>query len=162
MGRLKGLGSFLLITGAVFLALRLFHVAIPLFHTGGPTGPVFLDSLDSVAPVHRFFLRAFLPTGRRNSGARPDRDYRHPPATSSSGDRLAGRALDPVTRAVGRRRPRAPCDRRDLSGPSRLVLGGARGALIGVVLKQDEVWIEVWTDLDLSDLQRVLNSLRPY
>ena len=72
MGRLKGLGSFLWITGVVFLGLRLLHLGIPLLHTGGPTGPVYLDRLESIAGHTQFVPRipSYWP---ETLGARPDR-----------------------------------------------------------------------------------------
>ena len=157
---MKGLGSFLLITGAVFLVLRLLHVAIPLFHTGGPTGPVFLDSLDAVARYTAFSPRipAYWP---QKLGARPDRitvtRRPHPRVEIVWRAERSIRLREQLGGAI----PAHPATAEIFPGhPDSF--WWREGNSHRVVLKQDEVWIEVWTDLDPSDLQRVLNSLRPY
>jgi hypothetical protein len=48
MDRLTGLGSFLLVTGAVLLGLRLVHVGVPVLFPGTRPGPVALRTLDEV------------------------------------------------------------------------------------------------------------------
>jgi hypothetical protein len=160
MGRLKGLGSFLLITGAVFLVLRLLHVAIPLLHSGGPTGPVFLDSLDSVAQYTDFSPRipSYWP---EQLGARPDRitvtRRPHPSVeivwSAERSIRIREQRSGPV--------PAYPATAEPFPGhPGSF--WWREGDSHRVVLKQDGLWIEVWTDLSIGDLQRVLHSLRTY
>lgn len=160
VARLSGLGSFLLIAGAVFLALRVLHVATPLFFPGTRPGPVVVASLDDA---------------RRHAGFAPLVPAYHP---ASLGERPVSLTvtLQPGPRIVivwqgehhlslvQRRGGGAP-DHPAISRPlgdvpdSRWWTEGPRHHLI---LKRGDLWVELVTDLPSRDLKRLADTLRPY
>jgi len=158
MGRLKGIGSFLLITAGVFLALRLLHLGIPMFHSGGPTGPVYLDSLDAVARYTKFSpsLPVYWP---EQLGASP---------VGITVTRRPAPRVEIVWRAEsafvmeqqrGGAVPAHPSNAEPFPGRAESYWW-REGARHRVVLKRDDLWIEISTDLSFEDLRRVLSSFR--
>jgi len=159
MGRLKGLGSFLLITGGVFLVLRLLHLGIPMFYSGGPTGPVHLESLDSVARYTKFSptLPAYWP---EQLGALPVRitvTRRPNPRVEMVWDAESSLAME---QQQGSAIPAHPVRAESFPGQADSYWW-REGARHHVLLKRNDLWIEIGTDLSFEDLRRLLSSFRP-
>ena len=159
MGRLKGIGSFLLITGVVFLVLRLLHLGIPMFYSGGPTGPVHLDSLDSVARYTKFSpsLPVYWPEQLGASPVRITVTRRPHPRVEAVWDAESSLTME---QQQGSAIPTHPANAEPFPGQDESYWW-REGARHHVLLKQNDLWIEVDTDLSFDDLRRVLNSLRP-
>jgi hypothetical protein len=160
VGRLTGLGSFILITGGVLLVLRLLHVGIPLLLPDTRPGPFALTSLDEV---------------RRRVGFAPLVPAYRPAALGDRPSSLTV-SLSPyptfvivwrgehhlsVTQRRGGAMPAHPATGQPLAG----VAGSTwwrDGSVHRLVLKRDEFWIEVETDLPSRDLKRIADTLTPY
>jgi hypothetical protein len=160
LGRLRGLGSFLLIAGAVFVALRVLHVATPLFFPSTRPGPLAVASLDEA---------------RRRAGFTPLVPAYHP---ASLGERPVTLTvmLQPEPRVIivwqgeqhlsldqrrGGRAPDHPPAGRPLAGVPESIwwMEGQRHRLI---LRRGDLWVDVVTDLPSRDLKRLADTLRPY
>jgi hypothetical protein len=160
MAGLKGFGSFLVITVVAFLGLRLLHIAAGIFFPEVVPGSSIVEDIGSVA---------------RHTGFVPRVPYYRPQKLG----------LKPASITVTRQPyPRVvivwqaekylylaeqeggEVNGRVATAPS---LPGhpesswwREGSLHHVVFEQDDLWIEVRTDLSLEDLQRIVETLRPY
>lgn len=161
MGRLTGLGSFIVVAAALLLVLRTLHLGVPLFFPDTRPGPFTLASLDEV---------------RRRAGFAPlVPGYR--PATL--GDRPSSLTVTAtprptfvivwhgaehrlsITQRRGGAMPPHPPTSRPLAGvaDSTWWLDGSTNHL---VLRRGDLWVEVETDLPSRDLRRIADTLRPY
>lgn len=160
MARLKGLGSFLLVTTAVFLVLRLIHVAVPLFFPETSPGPFPLASVEEVGP--RLGFAPYVPAYRPLTlGERP------PTLTGVRAPRPTvvivwrGERYLVLTQRRGGARPEQPPTSVPLAGvpDSAWWSDGGRRHL---VLRREELWITLETDLSAQELRRVADTLGPY
>lgn len=158
MGRLKGIGSFLLITGVVFLGLRLLHLGIPMFYSGGPTGPVHLDNLADVARYTNFSpsLPTYWPEQLGASPVRITVTRRPTPRVEMVWNAEASLTME---QQQGGAPPAYPARAEPFPGQ----VGShwwREGELHRVLLQRNELWIEIGTDLPFDDLRRLLSSFR--
>jgi len=160
MGRVKGIGSFVLVAAVVFLVLRGLHVGIPAFVPGTRPGPIAIASLDEVR--RRVGFRPIVPAYR--PAALGDR-----PATMTATLRPApafvivwqGEYYLSLTQRQGGAAPEYPPTAqalRDVPGS----MWWQDGARAHVVLSRGEFWIEMVTDLPERDLKRLADTLTPY
>ncbi len=159
MGRLRGLGSFALITAGLLLALRLLHVGVPLLVPGTRPGPFALARLEDVRP--RVGFAPLVPAYRPASlGDRPAT------LTVSLSPRPTfvivwrGERYLSLTQRQGGGEPSQP----PTSQPLPEVADSAwwrDGAVNHLVLRRGEFWIEVETDLPPRDLKRIADTLTP-
>jgi hypothetical protein len=157
MGRLKGLGSFVVTATIVLVGLRGLHVGVPLFVPNTRPGPFALASLDDVQRVAGFrpLVPGYHPAslGDRPSGITV---WLSPQATAaivwtgehtlSLTERLGGAM--PAHAAIAQPMPDVP-DSLWWQDRSRCHL----------VLKRGDLWIEMETDLGERDLRRFADTL---
>ena len=160
MGRLTGLGSFVLIIAGVLLVLRLLHAGIPLLFPDTRPGPFTLTSLDEVR--RRVGFAPLVPAYRPAAlGERPSRltVWLSPQPTFVivwRGERYLS-----VTQRRGGAMPAHPAAGQPLPGVADS-MWWRDGPLHRLVLKHGEFWVEVETDLPSRDLKRVADTLYPY
>jgi hypothetical protein len=160
MDRLKGIGSFLLVTVIVFAVLRLAHLVIPLFYPKVLTGPFSLDRVEAVEEYTGFAPR--LPFYRPEKlGASPVSIT----VTRRPHPRVVlywqGEHFLRITEQQGGEiRPAAPATKphEDHSGAT----WRREGRIYDVALKMDKLWVEVRTDLSEEETRRIVDTLRPY
>jgi hypothetical protein len=160
MDRLKGAGAFLIVCIALFSALRLLNLSIPIFYPKVLAGPFSLDSIESAAEYTGFSPR--LPFYRPAVlGTKPititvtRRPYPKV-AIFWHGDHFLY-----LTEQRGGEKPTGPPDSQPL--PTHPESSWWReGHTIQAVLKLEDLWIEIRTDLSLQDVQRIIETLQPY
>jgi hypothetical protein len=160
VGRLKGLGSFVLIAGGILLLLRLFHVGVPVFFPETRPGPFTLSSLDEVQ--RRVGFAPLIPAYRPvELGDRPSSltVILHPRPTFVI--RWRGERQLAVTQRRGGPMPAHPPASRPLPDVPDSTWW-RDGALHRLVLRRGELWVEVETDLPARDLKRLADTLHPY
>jgi len=160
MDRLRDIASFVVITAVVFGILRLLHLGIPVFYPRVLAGPFNLDRMELVKQYTGFSPR--LPFYRPEQlGVRPvditvsrrphpkvvilwrakhflylaEQQGGGSPPHPGGGEALPGRPDSSWTQEAGNQH---------------------------VVMKQGDLWIELRTDLSASDVQRIVDTLRPY
>jgi hypothetical protein len=144
----------------VLLGLRLLHVGVPLFFPETRPGPFTLTSLDEVR--RRVGFAPLVPAYRPAAlGDRPAslRVWLSPQPTFVIVWR--GENYLSVTQRRGGAMPVHP----PTSQPLPDVTDSAwwrDGPRYHLVLKHDEFWIEVETDLPSRDLKRIADTLTPY
>jgi hypothetical protein len=144
----------------VLLGLRLLHVGVPLFFPDTRPGPFTLTSLDDVR--RRVGFAPLLPAYRPAAlGDRPSSltVWLSPQPTFVIVWR--GENYLSVTQRRGGPVPVHP----PTSQPLPEVTDSTwwrDGARYHLVLKRDEFWIEVETDLPSRDLRRIADTLTPY
>lgn len=161
MDRLKGAGSFLVAALGIFFALRLVHLGIPIFYPKVLTGPFSLDRIESVAEYTGFSPR--LPFYRPEQlGLRPVNITvtRRPYAKVVIFWR-AEHFLYLAEQEGGQPSRQAAGDAQPLPGHPEATWW-QEGRTHHVVLALDGLWIELRTDLTLLDVQRIIDTLRPY
>lgn len=160
MGRLRGVVSLLVILALVLGLLRLIHLVVPIFYPQVLSGPFSLASFDEVEEYAGF--SPLLPFYRPESlGTRPV----HITVTRRPEPRVVvfwqaehflylsqerGR-MPPVPGFVERQLPGHP-------GSIRWREGRTRYARV----RFGDRWVEVRTDLSDEDMERIVDSLRPY
>lgn len=160
MGRLKGLGSFVLIAAVVLGGLRAVHVGVPLFVPNARPGPFTPASLEEVSRYAGFapIVPAYRPAslGERPASLTVWLSPQPTFAITWSGDH----SLSLVQRLGGSMPDHAPISR-PLDGypESAWWQDGPRCHL---VLKHDQFWIEISTDLDARELRRFADTLTRY
>jgi hypothetical protein len=157
MGRLKGLGSFVVVATVVLLGLRALHVVVPLFVPNARPGPFTLASLDEVPRYAGFtpLVPAYHPA---SLGDRPASItvWLSPQAT------LAVVWTGEHTLSLTERRGGEMPDHAPTSLPLTDVpdsIWWQDGSRCHLVLKRGELWIEMTTDLDPRDLRRFADTL---
>lgn len=160
MGRLRGLGSFALITAGVLLALRLLHLGVPLLVPETRPGPFAVASLDEVQ--RRVGFAPLVPAYRPEVlGERPST------MTVSLGPQPTfviawrGERFLSVTQRRGGAMPAHPAASQPLASVPDSTWW-RDGSLHRLVLKRGDFWIEVETDLPARDLERIADTLNPY
>ena len=160
MGRLKGLGSFVVIAAAVLLALRGLHLAVPLFVTNARPGPFELSTIDEVERYAGFapMLPAYRPI---SLGERPARLTVWLIPYPTLAINWKGEHSLSLTQRRGGSMPDHPGVTQPLADvpDSQWWQDGPRAHLI---LKRGDFWFELETDLDARELQRFANTLTPY
>lgn len=160
MARLRGLGSFLLVTVAVLLALRLLHVAVAALFPEVRPGPVIVRSLADVERRAGFapLVPAYRPAAL---GARPAA------ITVTIGPAPGvvivwrGEQYLSITEQRGGPVPDHPPTARAL-GDVPDSLWWSDGTVHRVLVRRGELWVTVETDLPSRDLRRIADTLRPY
>lgn len=160
MGRLKGLGSFVVIASAVFVGLRALHVGVPLFVPNARPGPFTLASLDEVPRLAGFapIVPAYHPAslGDRPAGI----TVWLSPQPTLAVEWKAEHTLRLTERLGGAMPDHAPIGRPLADVPDST--WWQDGARCHLVLKRGDLWIELETDLDLRDLRRFADTLSRY
>ena len=160
MGRLTGLGSFILITGSILLVLRLLHVGLPLFLPDTRPGPFALASLDEVR--RRVGFAPLLPAYRPAAlGDRPSNLTVSLSPYPTFVIVWRGEHHLSVTQRRGGAMPAHPVTAQPLAGVADSTWW-LDGSVRHLVLKRDGFWIEVETDLPPRDLKRIADTLTPY
>jgi hypothetical protein len=160
MDRLRGIGSFLVVTVILLAALRLLHVGIPIFYPKVLTGPFSLDRIESVKEYTGFSPR--LPFYRPEAlGERPIYITVMRRPHSKVVIFWQGEHFLKLTEQQGGEIQLPGRESRPLAGhpEARWRLDGRT---LEVVLEMDGLWIEIRTDLSLRDTQRIVDTLRPY
>jgi hypothetical protein len=158
MDRVKGLGSFVLIAAAVFGALRLVHVSLPLAFPETRQRPIAIARLDDVRQQAGFaaIVPAYRPAtlGERPSGI--TLTYR-PRATLTVEWQQSGEYLS-VTQQRGGPRPDAPPLARPFEGvqDSLWWMDAGRATL---QMPRGEFWITLTTSLPVGELRRFADTL---
>jgi len=157
MAGLRRWASFLLLAAGLFLGLRLLHVGLPLVSPQVPAAP---RRLADPALARRYTgFSAWLPFYRpAKLGARPVEvvvTHRPDPALHVvwRGERFL--VLDQRRRA-----PSPPAAARPLAGRPGAV-EWQEGAVRRAQLRAGDLVIDVATDLELADLERLVASLTP-
>lgn len=161
MARLKGIGSFLAIALGVFFALRLMHLGVPIFYPKVLGGPFSLDRIESVEEYTGFSPR--LPFYRPEQlGARPvNITVTRRPYPKVVIFWQAEHFLYLAEQQGGKPSAHRSEDRQRLSGHPE-AHWWQEGRTHHVLLKLDDLWIEIRTDLTARDVRRVVDTLRPY
>jgi len=160
MDRLKGLGSFLIITGVLFLGLRGAHLLVGSFYPASLPGPFLLDSLDDVEqyagfwPHIPFYRPIYLGAGPAEIVA----ERRPFPATKI---RWQGESFLELTEWGGGFKPDVARQAAPLPDSPQTLYWSDSDNLVAV-LQLDGRWIRVRTDLDLVELRRIIDTLLPY
>lgn len=160
MDRLKAIGSFAAVVVVVVFLLRLLHVAIPAFYPKVLMGPFSLDSIEA-APEYLGF-------SPRMPFYRPEQLGVHPvhiTVTRRPYPKIVvfwqAEHYLYLAEQQGGPAPRAGAD--DAPMPGRPEGTWSRdGRAVQVVLRRDDLWVEVRTDLSVQDVQRIVDSLTPY
>lgn len=160
MGRLTGIGSFILITGGILLVLRLLHVGLPLFLPDTRPGPFALASLDEVR--RRVGFAPLLPAYRPAAlGDRPSSLTVSLSPYPTFVIVWRGEQHLSVTQRRGGAMPAHPATAQPLAGVADSTWW-RDGPVHRLILKREEFWIEVETDLPSRDLKRIADTLTPY
>lgn len=160
MNRFKGLVSFAVITALFFVALRLVHLVVPIFYPRVLSGPFSLDDLGTVEQYTGFSPR--VPFYRPEElGTRPVTitvtRRPHPKVTIF----WQGEHFLVLTEQRGGEAPPRPVETWPLERHPEAA-AWREGATTWVQLERDGLWIEVRTDLSTTDVERIVDSLRPY
>lgn len=160
MPRLKGLVSFAVIATLFFVALRLLHLVVPIFYPRVLSGPFSIDEVGAVEEYTGF--SPHVPFYRPQVlGTRPVTitvtRRPHPKVTIF----WQGEHFLVLSEQKGGPQPPRPLETWPL--PRHPDTAAWReGATQWVQLERDGLWIEVRTDLSLTDVERIVDSLRPY
>ena len=160
MGRLKGLGSFVLVAAAAVLLLRAAHLAAPLFFPEARPGPVAVASLDEAR--RRLGFAPLVPAYRPATlGERPaSLTVTLGPQPSFEAVWRGQHFLSVTQRRVDARPPHPPTSQ-PLTGVPDSTWWAEEGRQ-HLVLRKGEFWLEVVTDLSPRDLRRIADTLGPY
>ena len=160
MDRLKGLGSFLIITAALFLGLRGAHLLVGTLYPASLPGPFQLDSLDDVEQYAGFWphIPFYRPISLGSGPAEIVAERRPLPSTTV---RWQGESFLELSEWSGTYRPEVPDDAAPLPDLPD-VLHWTDGDLRLAVLQRAGRWIRVRTDLDVVEIRRIIDTLLPY
>lgn len=160
MERWKGIASFLTILVVVFVLLRLLNLAVPLFYPKVLSGPFSLDGLDQVEEYTGFSPR--VPFYRPEVlGARPvNITVTRRPYPKVVVFWQGEHFLRLEEQRGGRLPPTRPSDRPLAGHPGWR--WWREGRTIHAALGESRLWIELRTDLSLQDVERIVDTLRPY
>lgn len=159
MGRLKDITGFLVLALGLFAALRVLHVALPIFYPQMLTGPF---RVESPAAAHGYLgFAPRLPFYRpQQLGPRPlDVTVARRPHPEIVILWKAERFLR-LTERKGGDPPMIAATGQSLPGHPDAVVWGDRHTR-RVVLKIDDLWIELDTDLSERDVLRLIDTLKP-
>ncbi len=160
MDRLKSLASLLVIVGCWLLLLRLLHLAVPAFYPAALTGPISVDDFEAAGRYLGFSPR--LPFYRpARLGSRPI----HITVTRRPHPRVVtfwqGEHFLYLAEQEG-----GPAPSRGVRGSPLEGHSGSRtwreGKTHHVVLRLDDRWVEIRTDLALADVERIVDTLTAY
>jgi hypothetical protein len=160
MARLTGVPSFILIVAVVLGALRMVNVAVPLIFVETRPGPFPMASLDEVQ--RRVGFPPLVPAYRpRALGEEP------PHLTGTRGPYASvvmtwrgDRHLIIVERRGGPAPEHQPTSR-PLRGVADSLWWSERGVQHALI-RRDELWITIETDLPAGDLRRFADTLTAY
>jgi len=158
--RLKGIGSFVIVLVLLLLALRVVHLGVPIFYPRVLAGPFSLDSFGDIeryagfSPLLPFYRPEYL-------GVKPvNITVTRRPYPKAVVFWHADHFLYLAEQQGGQRPPQRM---REAPLPGHPEASWWReGETRMVVLQRDGLWIELRTDLSLRDVQRIVDSLRPY
>jgi hypothetical protein len=160
VGRLTGLGSFALIAAVMLLGLRVLHVGIPLFLPETRPGPFVLGSLDDVRRRAGFapLVPAYRPAALGDRPSTLSVALRPQPTFVIA---WRGEHYLSLTQRRGGPMPAHPSTAEPLPEvPDSL--WWRDGQRLHMVLRRDEFWVDVETDLPARDLKRIADTLTPY
>lgn len=160
MDRLKGLGSFVTVTLLLFLVIRVVHLGVPIFYPKVLAGPFSLDSFDEVEQYAGFSPR--VPFYRPEVlGVRPvNITVTRRPYPKVVIFWRAEHFLY-LEEQKGGQRPPEKIREKPLPGHPE-ASWWTEGDTHHVVMKAEDLWIEIRTDLSFRDVQRIVDTLRPY
>ena len=160
MARLRDVWSFLVIVAVVFGALRLVHVAVPLMLADTRPGPFDLESLDEVQSRVGFspLVPAYRPAVL---GERPARLSGAQSPYASVVMAWKGERYLVVSERRGGQAPDHPPTSRPLTAVADSLWWSERG-VHHLILRRDDLWISMETDLPSGDLRRLADTLTPY
>lgn len=160
MDRLRGFGSFLVITAIVFLGLRSGHLLVGAFYPASLPGPFQLDTLDETERYAGFWPH--IPFYRPISlGTAPVEIVAERRPHPSIRVRWWGEASLELTEWAGGFRPEIAASAAPLPDLPRALYWSDGDEQIAV-LKLEERWIRVCTNLGLVELRRIIDTLLPY
>jgi hypothetical protein len=161
MDRLKGLGSFALITTVVLLGLRLLHVFIPVMLPQTRQGPIAITSLDEVRPRVGFapLMPAYRPLTLGDRPASMTVVF-NPRPTFVVVWQQGEQYLSITERQGGPQPGHSP-----LSQPLTDVADSTwwmEGSRSHLILARGDYWIDVETSLPPGELKRFADTLTRY
>lgn len=160
MARLKGIGSFLVITAGVLVVLRMLHAGVPLLVADARPGPFIFASLDQIERQMGFapLIPAYRPATLGEAPVEITGWFAPEPTVRIAW--LGDHALI-VTEHEGGDRPSTPPVARPLDDvpESRWWQDGAMAHL---VMRRDDVWVSIETNLPVRDLRRFADTLSRY
>ncbi|MBK9238836.1 MAG: hypothetical protein IPL75_00950 [Acidobacteria bacterium] len=160
MDRLKGLRTFLLITGVVALGLRLLHTALPVAFPETRQGPIRVERLEDVRRLAGFtpLIPGYRPA-TLGTGPVSMQVWLSPSPTFEVVWQQGDQYLS-VTQRRGGQKPAHP--------PLAAALGGVpgstwwmEGSRHHVLLERGEFWVEIETSLPEGELRRFADTLAP-
>lgn len=161
MDRLRGLGSFAVITVLVLLSLRLVHVATPVLFPSTRLGPIEIASLDDVRRLTGFgpVMPAYRPA---TLGPAPVRMavVLSPRPTFTIGWREGGAYLTVTQRQGGARPETSPLSQPLLDVPDSI--WWTEGTTNHLVIERGDFWITLETNLSTGELRRFVDTLSGY
>ena len=160
MARLKGVTSFIVIVAVVLGLLRLVHVAAPLVVADTRPGPFPLGSLDEVQ--RRVGFAPLVPAYRPATlGERPPRLTGARRPRSMVVMTWRGERYLAIRQWRGGELPEHPPTSRPLSAVADSLWWSESG-VHHLILRRDELWVVVETDLPAGDLRRLADTLTAY
>lgn len=156
----RGVVGLVLILAVIFGLLRLLHLVVPIFYPRVLSGPFSLEELAEVEDYAGFSVQ--VPFYRPEElGTRPV----HITVTRRPRPRASvfwqGEHFLYLSERRGGRPPRSPPDARPLEKHPD-ALWWREGSTHHVQLQRDGLWIELRTDLGMRDVERLVETLRPY
>ena len=160
MDRLKGLGSFLVISAVLFLGLRGAHLLVGAIYPASLPGPFQLDSLDDIEQYAGF--SPHIPFYRPiELGAGPSEIVVERRPRPASRIVWRGESYLEIFEWSGGSRPAVAADATSLPDlPSSLYW--EEGEQLVAVVQLAGRWVEVRTDLDAVQLRRIVDTLLPH
>lgn len=161
MDRLKGLSSFTAVAAIVLLGLRLAHLAVPIAFPGTQPGPIAVGDFEEA---------------RQRAGYSPIVPGYHPAALGADPTSITilfrpsptlimvwrqGDNYLSITERRGGQRPAAPPAAEPLAGVPESIWW-ASGSERHLVVARVGYWIELTTNLPVSDLKRFADTLTVY
>ncbi len=159
MARLTGLGSFAAVSVAALLGLRLLHVGVPLLFPETHPGPFTPADLDQAARMAGF--RPLVPSYRPAVlGDRTGVTVARIPRPTIEIEWGGEHRLRIIARKGGDEpvHPDTASALADVAG----ALWWEEDAVLHSIVRRDDVWVHVETDLPPRDLERIVRSLRPW
>jgi len=160
MDRLKGAASFLVITFVLFVILRVVDLGVPLFYPKVLSGPFSLDNFDQVEQYSGF--SPLLPFYR------PEVLGVHPiniTVTRRPYPKVVvfwhAEYFLYLSEQKGGERPLVTMREKPLPNHPE-ASWWSEGNTYHVLLEKDGLWVEIRTDLSFRDVERIVDSLRPY
>jgi len=158
--RARAIVSFVILAAIFFALLRLIHLAVPVFYPQVLSGPFSVEGFDEVeelagfSPLLPFFRPEVL--GTRPVNITVTRRPQPEVVVFWQAERFLVLAERRGSRPGGAPPSARPLERHPDA------LWWREGVTHHVQLQREGLWIELRTDLPLTDVERLVETLRPY